>query len=173
MNEVIIKDNWLPNDLCNFLYNNFLYQTPHLYGHTSNDTIVGKERTNQDLQHFFYKHEFDQSNIMINFLCYKLLSDYFKNDRVRILRVYINIQHKGQNGNFHTDDGTTTALWFPCFTNSNGGYFEYKQRKEDTETIKIPYVQNRLILFPANFPHQGIAFTDGTPRISLAFKIQR
>jgi hypothetical protein len=151
--------NWLPKDLNEFLLDKFLFHTPHAFGHTSHK---------DNLEEQFYQYEFDKDPL-IDYLCFKLYNDCFLNSSTHILRKYINIQHSNMNGQFHTDEGTHTALYFPCPTNENGGQFEYY---ENDKLELVPYVQNQLIVFPARFLHRGMPFTNNKPRISLAFKIK-
>ena len=107
---------------------------------------------------------------MIKYLALKIKNDFFKDEDIQILRAYINIQHQGMDGDFHQDDGTTTALYFACPTNTNKGFFQVKN-KEDI--ISIPYVQNQLVIFDAKQFHRGLAFTNFKPRITLAFKMEK
>ena len=154
----IIKD-WLPEDLNKFLLRKLLYYTPHMFGHTSHK---------DDLRNQFYQYQFTDDTLM-TYLCNKLHNDAFKENNIEILRVYINVQHQGMIGDFHIDEGTHTALYFPCETNFDSGQFEIKDMNGQLEVI--PYKQNQLVIFNANYLHRGMPFNNFKPRITLAFKI--
>jgi hypothetical protein len=157
---MIIKNDWLDKEKTDYLYNKFLFNTPHMYGHSS----LGNNNIRS-----FYNYTFTKEDQDIISLCKKIEKDFFENKKIAVLRAYINIQHFGMNGEFHPDDGDVTVLYFPCPTNTNKGFFQYKEKEE---IISIPYVQNQIILFDASILHRGIAFDDFKPRITLAFKIK-
>lgn len=157
---MIIKENWLNEEYALWLRNKFLFDTDHKYGHLSTNNILLKP---------FYYSPFSNSDPLINFVITKLKFDFFKdNKNFNVLRSYINIQHQGMDGDWHTDDGNMTALWMPCESNNNGGEFEIII---NNEIQKINYRFNQLIIFNANQKHRGLAFNDFKPRVTLAFKI--
>lgn len=150
-----IKENFLSVDLIEYLC---LYckKLPHYYGHSS----LGNDN-------YFYNHEFDLNNPLINFLWYKISK--LKNHNSTLLRCYVNIQFKEMNGDFHTDDGDQTILLMVSETlKNNDGSFDIII---NNETKKISFVQNRLIIFSSSFLHKGNApeFSKG-PRMTIAFK---
>ena len=152
MGSIEIKDNFFEKDLINFLDDYFL-NLPHYYGHSS----TGNSEK-------FYTHHFNVDNPLINFLCTKI------NKNKKILRVYINIQHNNMNGEFHTDDGDTTYLVMISNTLEKGSG-QFQLINENNETQSIEFVQNRMISFPSNLKHRGLApLEKNTPRITLAFK---
>ena len=84
--------------------------------------------------------------------------------KLKIRRMYINIQHGNMNGAFHTDDGTMTCLYMVTKNIKNKGYFEIKDER------KIDFIQNRLIAFDSTKQHKGHAPNENNVRITLAFK---
>ncbi len=91
-------DNWLPKDLVEYLNNYFLYDFPHFYGHRSVPEIKSE----------FYNSNLNPNDALNKYLFEKLVKTLDK--KVQILRSYINIQHPGMDGLFHSDDGDLTCL---------------------------------------------------------------
>ena len=149
-----IIDNWLDQDLVEFLEQNFLYNRAHWFGHSS----LGESKNIKDC---FYSHDLDVNEPINTYLFYKLRKTL--NINLSLLRMYLNIQWKEMNGFYHTDDGDITCLYMVTKTREKDGAFQIKG--ED----KIKFVQNRLICFDANKMHRGLAPKDGV-RITLAFK---
>ncbi len=146
-------DNWLPKDLVEYLDNYFLYGFPHFYGHWS-------VKSGSDM---FYSSDLNPNDALNKYLFEKVGKTLDK--KVHILRSYINIQHPGMDGLFHSDDGDLTCLYMVTKTLKKGGHFEIKGEK------KIPFVQGRFICFDAKKLHRGQApINKGDVRISLAFK---
>lgn len=146
-------DNWLPKDLIEYLDEYFLYEFPHFYGHKSAAKTTSE----------FYNSNLNPHDGLNKYLYTKLLKTL--DNKVEILRAYINIQHPGMDGVFHWDDGDVTCLYMVTKTLKKGGYFEIKGEK------KIPFVQGRLICFDAKKLHKGHApINKGDVRISLVFK---
>jgi hypothetical protein len=87
-------------------------------------------------------------------------------------RIIANGQVKGQNGNWHTDYGDATALYFPTAWQPEWGgstYFQVNDSKKE-----IQYKRNRLIVFNSTIPHYGSSPTvDNVLRISIAFNLRR
>lgn len=87
----------------------------------------------------------------------------------KLLRAYVNLAPTGDQygGDYHTDDGEITALYYPFpWDSSWGGATEF-QNHDDVE-----YVCNRLVLFDSSMYHRGAAHT--CPhfwRATIAFKI--
>jgi hypothetical protein len=154
--EVI--DNFLDLSFIDILNNEFLYNTPHMWGHSSQHngpkfyaTYLSKDRT--DIK--FIHNKINQNILQLN---------------TEVLRAYINIQHMGMEGEFHFDDGDITALLMITNTpKDNGGKFLFKD--SDNNIQSIDFIQNRLILFQG-IEHKGCAPTDNEPRITLAFKLK-
>jgi hypothetical protein len=150
-----IIDNFLEKDLINYLEKLFIYNTPHYYGHSSN------EKGNQ-----FYTSGLNINDTMINFLIIKLKKQFQFN---QILTSYLNIQYNGMNGDWHHDDGSNTILIMITKTLKKGsGQFELK---DNNKINKIDFIQNRFICFDATKKHRGLAPKEiNTPRITLVFK---
>ena len=113
----------------------------------------------------------------------------------KCLRIYANGQTAGQCGNPHTDDGTTTFLYFVnpewkinwqghlMFINKLGPPYKEEDKNwadwiydynqdEDEICEMVTYKPNRAVLFPANMLHYADAphsLYSGL-RVSLAYK---
>lgn len=146
-----IIDNWLSKDLSNYLEEYFLYNFPHYYGHKSNDLD----------QEVFYNSTLNTQDALNNFLFFKLQKTI--NKKLKLERMYINVQHQNMNGSFHIDREELTCLYMVTETLNDSGYFEIQDEE------KINFVQNRLIIFDAKKKHRGLAPNKGV-RITLAFK---
>tara|TARA_R100000900_G_scaffold76201_2_gene59817 strand:- start:3071 stop:3544 length:474 start_codon:yes stop_codon:yes gene_type:complete len=149
-----IIDDWLDQDLVEFLEHNFLYEKAHWFGHSSLDK-------HKNINDNFYSHLLDSNEPINKYLFYKLKKTLDIN--LSLLRMYLNIQWKEMNGSFHTDDGDITCLYMATKTRKKDSAFQIKG------TNKIKFVQNRLICFDSNKMHRGLAPDDGV-RITLAFK---
>jgi len=150
-----VIDNFLEKDLIEYLEKLFIYNTPHYYGHGSN------EKSNK-----FYCSNLNMKDTLIKYLIIKLKKKFKFN---QVIRSYINIQYNGMNGDWHPDDGSHTILLMITKTLKKGsGQFEIK----DNEKInKIDFIQNRLIYFDATKQHRGMDPKEiNTPRITLTFK---
>jgi len=143
---MIIED-WLDSDLSNFLEKEFLYNTPHQYG----------QRSNASTPNVFYFSVLNLDDPLVRFLSYKLKKTV-GNDLI-IHRAYINVQHPNMNGDFHTDEGTMTAIYMV----TGSGDFQIKNEG------KIKFKKNKLICFNPKKLHRGLAPKDGV-RITLTFK---
>ena len=146
-----IIDNWLDENLVDYLENYFLYTFPHYFG----------QKSDNEYNDCFYVSALNPDDALNNFLFFKLKKTLNKN--LKLIRMYINIQHSNMNGSFHPDDGEMTCLYMVTKTLENSGHFEIKDEE------KINFVQNRLIAFDAKKLHRGIAPNEGV-RITLAFK---
>ena len=149
-----IIDNWLDQDLVEFLEQNFLYERAHWFGHSSLDNP-------NSINDCFYSHTLDVNEPINTYLFYKLRKTL--NMNLDLLRMYLNIQWKGMTGHFHTDEGDITCLYMVTKTRQKDSAFQIKGEG------KTKFVQNRLICFDAKKMHRGLAPDDGV-RITLAFK---
>ena len=154
MLETRIIDNWLNKNLVDYLEEYFLYNFPHYYGHKSN------EKDPDDS--VFYNSNLNPDDALNSYLFYKLQKTL--DMKLKLNRMYINIQHPGMIGSFHTDDGMMTGLYMATKTLNNKGSFEIKNE------TPIDFIQNRLIAFDASKEHRGNAPDKGEVRITLAFK---
>jgi len=154
--ETKVIDNWLDKDLVDHINYICLFRVPHYFGHDS-------ESTSDINNKFFYATDFSQNDNLWGFLFYKVKKSL--NLKLNLIRMYINIQHQGMHGNFHTDDGDLTCLYMVTKTlQKNSGCFEIKGEN------KIDFIQNRLIAFDASKEHIGHAPDEKEVRITLAFK---
>tara|TARA_R100000353_G_scaffold79283_1_gene59714 strand:- start:1023 stop:1490 length:468 start_codon:yes stop_codon:yes gene_type:complete len=140
--------NWLDQDLNKFLSHKFLYETPHFF-----------QEFSVDPNKKFYSFNFDSNDLIINYLTFKLQTTLQLT--LQFNRIYMNIQHPGMSGEFHTDDdeGGLTCLYMLV----GSGNFEIK----DEKTFK--FEKNKLICFDARKLHMGHEPKKG-PRITIAFK---
>ena len=155
--ETKIINNWLDKDLVNFIDEKCLFGIPHYWGHDSEKiwSINSKD--------FFYIAGLSPQDNLWGFLFYKLKKTL--NLNLDLIRMYVNVQHQGMGGKFHTDDGDLTCLYMVTKTLQKGsGCFEIKNEK------KINFVQNTLIAFDASKEHVGHAPDEKEVRITLAFK---
>ena len=140
--------NWLDQDLNKFLSHKFLYETPHFF-----------QEFSVDPNKKFYSFNFDSNDLIINYLTFKLQTTLQLT--LKFNRIYMNVQHPGMSGEFHTDDdeGGLTCLYMLV----GSGNFEIK----DEKTFK--FEKNKLICFDARKLHMGHEPKKG-PRITIAFK---
>lgn len=146
---MITIENWLEEDLCNFLEKKLLYETPHYYGHRS----IGKNKN----INVFYNTVLNQQDNLMSFLISKLKKDL--NKKLNIIEFYMNVQHPGMDGSFHSDPGSLTCLYML----TGEGNFEIKNEKS------INFKKNKLICFDAKKLHRGLAPKKGV-RITVVFK---
>jgi len=158
-----ILDNFLENDLSKYLEKHFL-EVPHYFGHSSLGSGIGAP---------FYKSDLNLYDPLIQFLCFKVQKQI--NYKIGFLRVYINVHYVGMPGEFHKDDGDTTILLMTSKTlQLNSGQFQIQINNDINNIQSIDFVQNRLIIFPAEWNHRGLDPKEySTPRITLAFKTKK
>ena len=142
-----IKNNWLSEDLNNFLTEKFLHFTPHFYREVS---VEGGD--------IFYSFTFNFDDPLINFLMFKLQNTI--NTKLDFKRIYINVQHPNMNGSYHTDDDSEITCLYMV---TGEGNFEIKDEGQ------IQFKKNKLIIFDSKKLHRGLAPIKGV-RITLAFK---
>jgi len=145
-----ILNNWLSEDLSNFLEQKFLHFTPHFYREVS---IDGGD--------IFYSFTFSLEDPLTNFLMYKLQKTMKVN--LHFKRIYINVQHPNMNGSYHTDDDSEQTCLYMV---TGEGDFEIKKEG------KIKFEKNKLIIFDSQKLHRGLAPSKGV-RITLAFKTNK
>ena len=78
-------------------------------------------------------------------------------------------------GGFHQDDGDTTFVLMTSKTLQKGsGQFQIQINNDENKLEPFDFIQNRLIIFPAQWKHRGLDPVEhSTPRITLAFKTQK
>lgn len=152
MSEMIVINDWLEKDYLDYLHMKILYDYPHTFGEKS-------QIDNKDHIEFYYAILKEEDK---NFLHYKLIKTF--NKKIKILRAYANIQHPGMDGDWHTDEGTTTYLLMLSNTLMKGkGMLEIEDKK-------INFIQNQLVAFPSNLSHRGLSADSNNVRITIAFK---
>jgi hypothetical protein len=162
---IIIKDDFFKADLANLIAKGTeTYQWRYDHKSDINDPTHTK---------FFVSHLWTHSSEHNFFhLLWKLihkdvpgLQDY------ECWRIIANGQVKGQNGNWHTDHGDKTALYYPTAWKPDWGGSTYL--KIDDSKKEIEYKKNRLVLFDSGTPHYGSSpAVDNVLRISIAFNLR-
>jgi hypothetical protein len=158
-----VIDNFLDLDLSKYLEQYFL-EIPHTFGWSSNPL---------DKKCPFYQANLNPYDPLIKFLCLKVQKQV--NHKLGFLRVYINIHYSNMPGDFHEDDGDTTFVLMTSKTLRQGsGQFQIQINNDINNIQSIDFVQNRLVIFPAQWKHRGLDPTEhATPRVTLAFKTQK
>src|SRR5262249_30978430 len=139
---------WLYNhksDVSNPAHNTFFIS--HLWTRESEDNLFN----------FLWKILHQQLDEIKNCCCWRIIA---------------NGQIKGQSGNWHSDHGDITLLYFPLeWLPEWGGSTYFRINGSETEEVK--YKRNRLIVFDANTLHYGSCPTiDNVLRISIAFNLR-
>jgi hypothetical protein len=87
-------------------------------------------------------------------------------------RIIANGQIKGQNGNWHTDHGDKTVLYYPTEWKPEWGGSTYFQINGSEKEIE--YKKNRLVVFDSAVSHYGSCPTvDNILRVSIAFNLRK
>jgi len=158
-----VIDSFLDTDLSKFLEKYFL-EIPHYFGHSS---------LGLDTDIPFYQSNLNLNDPLIYFLCLKLQKqvDY----KLGFIRAYINVHYSNMPGGFHIDDGEITFVLMTSKTLQKGsGQFQIQINNDINNIQSIDFVQNRLVIFPANWKHRGLDPVEhATPRVTLAFKTQK
>ena len=177
MLEVI--DNWLGDkDLVRFLDRQFTYKTPHNYIEFANSydaptSIFGKNDSQDVDSHIFYSYDFNPGDPLIRFLVLKAMDDIEArtgHTKLNCLRVHLAIQHAGQDVERHNDGSDITAVYVASA--NGGGTFDFHVEEiNDVWTEKVPFVNNKLILFDGKIKHEALAPQGKRPRILLVMKL--
>tara|TARA_B100000902_G_scaffold161089_1_gene156622 strand:- start:1707 stop:2189 length:483 start_codon:yes stop_codon:yes gene_type:complete len=147
-------EKWLNPDMVEYLNDYFTYDYPHYFGQRS---VEGSKE--------FYISELRIDDALNRYLFHKLQKTL--NKQLRLIRMYINVQHEGMVSDFHADDGDLTCLYMLSGTLKDSGAFEIM------DEAHFPFVQNTLVCFDAKKLHKGHAPIDADkPRITLAFKTE-
>jgi len=144
--KTIIIDNFLPEDLNDFLKHYLRYNTNFSL---QSSCIENKEK-------IFLMGILNFCPLM-QYIFLKIKKTL--NLNLELIRCYSNVQYPNMDGDFHADDGKVTCLLMV----KGEGPFEIKNEK------KINFKENRLIIFDAQKLHKGHAPKKGY-RITLAFK---
>jgi hypothetical protein len=158
-----IIDNFLEPDLSKYLEKYFL-EIPHTFGWSSTGLDNGSP---------FYQANLNPYDPLIKFLCLKVQNQV--DHKLGFIRVYINIHYSNMPGGFHQDDGDTTFIVMTSKTLKKGsGQFQIQINNDENKLESFDFIQNRLIIFPAQWKHRGLDPVEhSTPRVTLAFKTQK
>jgi hypothetical protein len=164
---VIVKDDFFNADLCNLIAT-AVQAFQWCYGHKS-------VRNNPAHNKFFVSHLWTHSSSEDNFfhMLWKQIHKQVPSVQgYHCRRIYANGQVKGQNSNWHTDDGDKTVLYYPLeWAPEWGGSTHFAIDGSDNE---IQIKQNRIVIFDSHISHYGSGPTvDNILRISIAFKLHR
>jgi hypothetical protein len=162
---IIVKEDFFKADLCNLIAKGTqAYQWS--YGHKSD---VNKANHNKFFVSYLWSKT-SQENFfyMLWRMIHKDIS--FVSD-CHCWRIIANGQVKGQNGNWHTDHGDKTVLYFPLeWKSAWGGSTYFKIGDAETE---IPYKQNQMLAFNSDILHYGSCpAVDNILRVSIAFNLR-
>jgi hypothetical protein len=162
-----VRDRFFQEDVCEVIAKGTdMYQW--VYNHKS------------DMRHpthnkFFACYLWEDSSRKENFF-YMLWKKLIYNDPILqgyyCWRIIANGQVKGQNGNWHTDHGDKTVLYFPIAWDTTwGGSTYFRNNNSEKE---ISYEKNRLVIFDSDIPHLGSGpSVDNILRVSIAFNLRR
>lgn len=160
---IIVKDNFFKADLANLIAKGtetyqWRYQNNSTNNPTDNKFFVKYLWTDASERNFFH-------------MLWKLIHNEVPSVQdCDCWRIIANGQIKGQNGNWHTDHGDKTILYYPTIWKPEWGGSTYF--KIDGSTKEIQYKQNRLVVFNL-LPHYGSCPTvDNILRISIAFNLR-
>ena len=162
--SIIVEDNFFKAGLSNFIEKSVeLYQWRY-HTRTSNPahnkffgSTLWSNGSSED--NFFYKiWKLIHKDVACVTDCY-------------CFRIMANGQVKGQNGNWHTDAGDRTVLYFPMqWAAEWGGSTHFKINDSETE---IQYKQNQLIIFDSHILHYGSGpAINNILRVSIAFNLR-
>jgi len=162
---IIIKEGFFKSDLCHLIAKGTqAYQWR--YNHKS-------DTDNPSHNKFFVSHLWNEES-PDNFFCMlwrKIRKEVPFVGDCHCWRIIANGQVKGQDGNWHTDHGDKTVLYFPLEWLSDWGGSTYF-KINDAET-QIQYKQNQILAFDSCIPHYGSSPTvDNILRVSIAFNLR-
>jgi|TARA_R110000796_G_scaffold17076_1_gene52834 hypothetical protein len=144
MKSCEIYDNFLEPDLLDYCHKYF-----------RNDTHFKFQKSDKVDSNFFLMG-LPPHDCLIDFIFFKI--KIVSQRKLELLRFYTNLQFSNMDTDIHTDDGKVTCL----FMIAGQGDFQLNNEK-------IPFKENRLILFDAGTPHKGHPPDTGY-RITLAYK---
>ena len=163
--NIVVRDDCFKSDLCKLIAKGtqaYRWQYGHKsdVGNPTHNKFFVSPLWNDELQENFFYMLWRMIHSEIPFVedCY-------------CWRIIANGQVKGQDGNWHTDHGDKTVLYFPLqWVPDWGGSTYFKI--DDVET-QIQYKQNRLLAFGSDILHCGLApAVDNILRISIAFNLR-
>ncbi len=162
---IIVKEGFFKPDLCNLIakgtqaYRWRYHHKSDVDNPTHNKFFVS-QLWNEDTQENFFYMLWRMIHKEIPFVadCY-------------CWRIIANGQVKGQSGNWHTDHGDKTVLYFPLEWKAEWGGSTYFQI--DGAEKQIQYKQNQIIAFSSDVLHYGSCpAVDNILRVSIAFNLR-
>jgi hypothetical protein len=166
MDKIIIYDDFFSEidlkKIKDFCDNNWLCKC--MYSHNTDQTT--------DIP--FWRKEYMEEHLFNTYLKEVIQEKLKKN--INLKRIYAVGQTYGQNSNFHHDDITLNSYTFCFYINdilnqNHEGYF-YVKVPNEKQIIAIEPVNNRGVLFPANYIHKGTGFNrfSNHLRVCIAWK---
>lgn len=123
----------------------------------------------------FWRKEYKEEHLF-NTYFNDVIQEKLKKE-IKLIRIYSVGQTFGQNSNFHIDDANNNSYTF-CFyinntttTETNEGYY-YVKIPNEKHILAIEPLNNRGVLFPANYVHRGTGFNKSSNdlRVCIAWK---
>jgi hypothetical protein len=161
---IIVRDNFFKEDLSNLVacatdqYRWTYHHKSDMSDRAHNKFFVchlWNESSEENLFHLLWKMIQKEIPLLANYYCWRIIA---------------NGQVKGQNGNWHTDHGAKTVLYFPLDWRPEWGGSAYF-RIGDSE-MEVEYKKNRLVMFGSEILHYGSdPITDNVLRVSIAFNL--
>jgi hypothetical protein len=161
---ILVKDNFFKADLANLIEKGTeAYRWSYHHKSDANDPTHNK---------FFACHLWSDSSEhnLFHMIWKQIFNEVLSVQDCECRHIYANGQVKGQHGNWHTDHGDKTVIYFPLAWNPEWGGSTYF--KIDGSKNEIQYTKNRLVVFDSAIPHYGSCpKVDNILRISIAFKL--
>ena len=155
-----VFDDWLDLTFCTSLDEYILMYTPHRYGQYAN--------RDASAQNTFYYSDCSFDDFYTQYIREKIKESI--GSEVEFLKVLTNIQYRGMDSTFHSDDGDLTAIYMVSPTLDDSGSFEYMN--EGNRTInKIAFKQNRMIIHD-DVDHRATSPDTVRPRITVALQMK-
>jgi hypothetical protein len=162
---IIVKNDFFKPDIANLIARGAeLYQWSYSHKSDVNDPAHNK---------FFVCHLWnDSSKHNFFYTLWKIIQNEVSSVQdCKCWRIIANGQVKGQNGNWHTDHGDKTVLYYPMPWKPEWGGSTYL-KIADSKT-EIQYKKNQLVVFDSAISHYGSSPTvDNILRISIAFNLR-
>ena len=158
-NKVIVQNALNDGEFSNLKHIFYGYDIPWSY----NDGIVNTENTS-DFQ--FVHLVFDHSKAGYGPMWDSIIPILEKLTPSNVVRIKANLRprtHEIETSDFHCDVWMPGALTAIYYLDTNNGYTEFQ------DGDKITSVENQLVVFPSNLPHQGTSCTDQNRRIVINF----
>lgn len=164
----IVHDNFISKDECSHIME-LIEDIPWFFGKTT-----FKHAKNNDFEYMFWMKSIHNKSYFSNYIFQRIQN--LLQMKFRVLRIYVNGQNYGQDGQFHTDDDrekTYTAIMYLSDCDSDfGGFTQFKISNNIT---CIEPLFGRLIVFRSDVVHRALApFRAGGHqlRLVLVYKLQ-